>query len=246
MKLCILDSEPKELRCIDEQISAYLRAQRISAEMTAFSSVNTLLSAFRNVKFDMAFVNTDLKQPDINGIILAKILNTLDKGCKIVFLSAELHDATEIFGGNPFYFVYKPELALRLPAIFEKAALRKAWENDTQVILTSKGKREVLSAADIVYAEHSRRQNTIYCVHGACVCREKLAELAEKLDSAQFARCHNSFLVNLAHVRELSRTALTLSDGTRIPVSRTYYDSVRAALARFLPNAPGTAERKLP
>lgn len=41
---------------------------------------------------------------------------------------------------------------------------------------------------------------------------------------------HRSYLVNLDEARSLVRYELTLSDGTKVPVSKQRYQEVRAAL----------------
>jgi two-component system LytT family response regulator len=67
------------------------------------------------------------------------------------------------------------------------------------------------------------------------VVRESLAALEASLDPHRFLRVHRSAIVNLARVRELSRqavrgTAVVLTDGSRIPVSRSQLRQLREML----------------
>ena len=48
----------------------------------------------------------------------------------------------------------------------------------------------------------------------------------EKLDP-RFARCHNSYIVNLTKVRELSDKKFVCENGKNVPISKTYYVDVR-------------------
>ncbi|MEM6328543.1 MAG: LytTR family DNA-binding domain-containing protein [Bacteroidota bacterium] len=65
--------------------------------------------------------------------------------------------------------------------------------------------------------------------------RTPLAELERRLDPERFVRIHRSTIVNLDRVREARGHAhgeyvLGLRDGTRLKVSRTYSDRIRAFL----------------
>ena len=67
-----------------------------------------------------------------------------------------------------------------------------------------------------------------------------LSKAAELLPEGGFVQCHRSYLVNLDEARSLVRYQLTLSDGTKVPVSKQRYQEVRSALegrGKALPRA---------
>ena len=49
-----------------------------------------------------------------------------------------------------------------------------------------------------------------------------------------FARCHNSFLVNLSKVEELSRTTVRLRGGAELPMGRKFAHDFQVALVRAI------------
>lgn len=55
-------------------------------------------------------------------------------------------------------------------------------------------------------------------------------ELEELLPKPPFVRCHRSYFVHLDAIEDMSYTALTLKNGTCLPVGRTYVQSLRQAL----------------
>lgn len=61
-----------------------------------------------------------------------------------------------------------------------------------------------------------------------------LTEAERSVPAESFARCHKSYLVNLAWVAEVGRTELRLRDGARLPVSRSAYAAFQSALVRYL------------
>ena len=61
----------------------------------------------------------------------------------------------------------------------------------------------------------------------------KFEDLMEKLDP-RFARCHNSYIVNLTKVRELSDKKFVCENGKNVPISKTYYVDVREKFLSYL------------
>ena len=67
--------------------------------------------------------------------------------------------------------------------------------------------------------------------------RASLSELEERLDPALFARVHRSAIVRLDRIRSLATRRngdcdLVLADGSKLVMSRSYSDAVRARLGR--------------
>ena len=60
--------------------------------------------------------------------------------------------------------------------------------------------------------------------------RQTTNELEALLPKPPFVRCHRSYLVHLDAVTRMSYTTLTLSDGTSLPLGRTYIKPLREAL----------------
>lgn len=63
--------------------------------------------------------------------------------------------------------------------------------------------------------------------------RDTMSSMTSKLDPAQFARVHRSFIVNRAHVTSVLRKegaamAVLLSNGTEIPVGPNYRAEVNS------------------
>lgn len=58
---------------------------------------------------------------------------------------------------------------------------------------------------------------------------QKMDELVAVLPAGSFLRCHQSYTVNASLVYSLTSTEIVLKNGLRIPVSRRYYQELRAA-----------------
>ncbi len=58
---------------------------------------------------------------------------------------------------------------------------------------------------------------------------ERLNAVAERMPGSML-RCHSSYLVNPMYVESIERFALTLSDGSRIPIPEKKYTAVKDLL----------------
>ena len=63
---------------------------------------------------------------------------------------------------------------------------------------------------------------------------QKLSAILESVTEQEiFLRCHQSYIVNLAHVRTLEDTFFQMEDGTSIPISRAFYKEAKNAYYHY-------------
>ena len=74
---------------------------------------------------------------------------------------------------------------------------------------------------DLRYAETSKRNVLLHFQDQEQVIYKSMKEIASVLEpQRQFARCHASFIVNMAYVKSMENLELCLTTGERIPVSQ--------------------------
>ena len=120
---------------------------------------------------------------------------------------------------------------------FDAEALRLDWERSHRsrtVVLRSGGRTVSLPTADIRYIESINRSAVVHLTEGERSFPLTMAQMERLTPADAFARCHNSFLVNLAHVAEAGRAGVRLRDGEQLPVGRRYYQSFQTAFIRYL------------
>ena len=98
------------------------------------------------------------------------------------------------------------------------------------------GERVVLAAEDIVTIEAFGHAVEVYAVGGAVYrAQERLYQLERRLDPEKFLRVSNSVIAARARIRRIApalsmKFTLTMSDGRRVDVTRSYYYGFKAAL----------------
>jgi len=62
--------------------------------------------------------------------------------------------------------------------------------------------------------------------------KRTLKELERELDES-FYKIHRSYIVNLRFVKQVAKTAVTLKDGTQLPLSGKAYEGVNRAMIAY-------------
>jgi two-component system LytT family response regulator len=121
----------------------------------------------------------------------------------------------------------------RAQPIAEHASVNSSY---AERLVVSIGSRSVvIPIAEVTLLQADGYHVVVFAANGRYVLRESLQTLEERLDPAQFQRAHRSTIVRVGAVRSVERErpdqiVLQMSDGTRVPVSRTR----RAAIMKGL------------
>jgi len=154
-----------------------------------------------------------------NGIDLALHLSQRFPRVKTIFITGYHTKAQEIFLKlRPYAYLEKPiktaYLLAHLRAIYEENRAK-----NTTYRFMSNGAWQELAQGEISYIESERKRIQIHATDEIYFCYEKLDEVQRMLTPV-FCRCHQSFLVNLSHVRSMKGNAFILYTGKSVPISR--------------------------
>lgn len=95
--------------------------------------------------------------------------------------------------------------------------------------------RIVLSCDDIVSLEAYGHLVEVHTKDDVYYINERLYRIFEQLDKTKFLRISNSAIVSIKQIKKISPTLsmkfiLTLSDNSRVDVTRTYYQSFKESI----------------
>ncbi len=185
----------------------------------------------------------DIQMPKLDGF---EVLDLLDPKPKVVFVTAYDEYALRAFEVHALDYLLKPFTAARFaevlahveqmlgaaplartPLMARKPLQRIAFRDGASI--------EVVPVQRIDYIEAQDDYVHVFARGQKHVKQQTLGDLEQLLDAARFVRVHRSYIVNLESLDRVepyakdSRVAV-LKDGTRIPVSRTGYERLRALL----------------
>lgn len=146
----------------------------------------------------------DIQMDGMTGMELARSLREKGKRVSIIFVTACEDYLSDGYGVQPIHFLLKP---------VHREALASAIHTDLKLNYIPK---------------------TVVVHIGNKLVHLSLSDFEKQLPMGQFARCHNSYLVNLDEVREIGRTEISLQSGETLPMGRSYYKAFQSAFVRYI------------
>lgn len=183
--------------------------------------------------FDIFFL--DIYLSGMNGMEAARRIRAENENALLIFVSSSEGFYREAFDVYAFHYLIKPVDKDNFADVLEKAVKTVDRSRDECLKITYRGKSSTLKYSDITYIssmnhalKYHMRDGSEYTSYG------KLDELALQIKSELFVRCHKSFIVNLAYVREMTAEGFQTEANSFIPISRTYSAEARESYRRRL------------
>lgn len=217
-----------QLHTLCEEILAEMA---IPFEITTYSSAETLEAAFAEQRqYDLLLL--DIQMDGKTGIELAHDLRNQNNRTSIIFITGSEEYLREGYSVQPIQYLLKPITREMLAQAI--AIDRKINHSQQTVTLCTGSKTVTLPITEIRYIEILNHRLHIHMTDGEQSFLRTMAEMEQMLPTEQFCRCHNSFLVNMGYIKEISRTGLTLRDGTKLPVGRQFYNHMQSSFIRYM------------
>ena len=218
--------------CDDEllharQTQAAIRRCEAQAVTRCFETPLALLAAVTQQGYAPRVAVLDIRMAGMDGIELAKRLNALVPGCAVIFLTAYLSYAPDVYETRHVYFVLKRELDRRIGSAL-RAALAETAAPASLQLATAHGYRNV-PVTDVLFLERILRKTRVVLTDGEELVTAAPAALLEAVPDGVFLRCHQSYLVNLEQVERLEDSCFHMKDGQVIPISRNFYKQSKNA-----------------
>ncbi|MFD6209277.1 LytR/AlgR family response regulator transcription factor [Peribacillus sp. NPDC060253] len=241
MKAFIVEDEP----LARDELKYLLKRSRQVEVVGEAEGIEDAMSDIPRLKPDLVFLDIELAEG--NGLQLAKQLAELDPAPALIFATAYDEFALQAFELYAFDYLLKPFDEKRIRQTLDKLVkLRKIGEDESRTkspLRTSAeqtGKMAVLIDDRIVLID---RDTILFIglIEGKTIIKteeneykmgDPLIVLEKKLDNRSFLRVHRGFIVNVTHISEIqpwfnSTYNLIMSDGSNIPVSRTYVKELK-------------------
>ncbi len=235
MKAIIVEDEflaQEELSYLIQQHS------NITIEAT-FEDGLDVLKYLQNHQVDAIFL--DINIPSLDGVLLAQNISKFAHKPYIIFITAYKEHAVEAFEIEAFDYILKPYNESRIVTMLQK--LETLYKRDRQnkeqtnspshrptphTINLMKDERIIVTDInDIYYAAAQEKVTLVYTRREEFIMPMNITEFCSRLPEEYFFRCHRSYCVNLAKIREIvpwfnNTYILRLSDlDFEVPVSRS-------------------------
>ena len=231
LKIVVVDDEIDALEVLEWKLKRYVP----NIEITLCSSPKEAIVIVEELKPDLLFL--DIQMPEMDGFTFLENLKYRD--FQLIFTTAFNEFAIKAIKVNAMDYLLKPIDKIELIEAVEKARIAVDKNNfstniqklldtvqtqPTKVNVSADGKIYLLEPDEVVMLQSDKSYTTIYlkCEKKILVSKT-LKEVEKKFSFDSFYRVHNSYLVNLNHVKEYFKKMggeLILTNGLTASVSR--------------------------
>ena len=228
IKIAIIDDNNFYIDNIKNLLSENI--QDISYTISEFTSANSFLAVIDTHSFDIIFLDILLGKE--NGIELGEQINAKHPNTNIIFISVNTEYFKDVYKVNHSYFLTKEFEEDRFRDAVSKALKNICKKN---ISIDTKNGTHKLDVYDIWYCESYLRHTKVYSKDGeVSEYNITLKEIEALLPESLFVRTHQSFIINLNYIKKYDRQNIYIGTDTVIPISRTYINSVRDKITRYL------------
>lgn len=219
-RIAICDDDQRFAAELHQRLDRLLSAKDIDARVEEFhDTVSFLKQVDHDISYDLIFLDILLEEE--NGYLFAKYLRDEDIQTDIIFITSTEDYAVVGYDVSPLLYLVKPAKDAQLEYACD-IFLKK--HKPRQLLLNLPGETLSLNIDDLIYCEVFGHRVSLHLVSGTVrEIRYSLNDLEKQLPSSIFARSHQSYLVNMAHISSIIRYELTLSTGQTLPISQSRY-----------------------
>jgi len=239
IRLCIVEDDDRYISQFQGYIARYEQEHHQSFETTVYHDAETFTFDFHQ-QFDIILMDIQMKKMD--GMEAAKIVRKSDQNVVIIFITNMVNYAIQGYAVGAMNYILKPVKYFVFAQQIEKAVSLKERQSTMYVPLLRESSMVRIDVSDILYIESSGHNLTIHCFNETYTTRDTLKNMEERLKNADFARCHNYYLVNLRYVENVENGEVTVKgshESHRLAISRGRMKAFMQQLAEYLGRAVG-------
>ena len=216
--IAICDDEDALIGELRESLERY--AAETGKEFSYFTwhDGEELLRAYQT-DYDLIFM--DIKMEKLDGLKTAEQIRRMDSTVGLIFLTSLKQYVWKGYEYGAVNYLLKPVKYSVLKIELDRYFARYRGKDEPCLHFAGDGGKYKIPYKDIRYAETDRRNVLLHFQDRAQVVYKNMKEVSALLcASPQFARCHQSFVVNLNFIKGIEGLEAILTTGERIPISQ--------------------------
>ena len=231
IRIALCDDERQILDEVSGYIASYAQKKSIAdIEVVPFDSARTLIGAIEDGKAFDIFV-LDVYIGDEMGTTLARDIRKMGIESPIIFSTTSLEHAPESFEMGTLRYLIKPLSPAKLYEALDISLASAEKLGQRLIKLKTENGVESVNARHIMCSEaHDHYQHVTLSGGEVIKVRTTVSELFTLLAKyGGFIRVGSPYIINLRHVKNLSRAEVLLYNNVAIPIPRGKYTEIKNA-----------------
>lgn len=182
-----------------------------------------------------AAVFLDIDMKGVNGIEAGRQLRLIDRETKIVYLTAYRDYVAGAFEVHAFQYLLKPVNKKKLWNVLEEI-FRYLSKPEKKTVLDFRTVSGLvcLDTEEIYYFEYISRRVRIVTDKEEYYMVDRISDVLERMKEFGFSMPHQSFVVNMAHVKNIRNQQIYLDNGEELPLSQKKQRAWKGELTNYL------------
>lgn len=226
-KIAVCDDDT----ALSEKVKQFIQKWDSSIEVDCFSSGEGLVENYTG--YQAVFLDIDMG--GMNGIETGKEIRRMDKDTKIVYLTAYRDYVSGAFAVHAFQYLLKPVNKKEIENVLEEI-FSYTDESEKSTILNFKTVDGLvcLPVSEIYFFEYENRRIRIVTAAEEYYMADKIGNVAKQMEGFGFSMPHQSFVVNMLHVKNVKNQIIYMDNGKEVPLSQKKQRQWKEELMSYL------------
>lgn len=214
-KIAICEDNKLDRNLLKLIIQTYFENNEEEYSILEYSSGESLIADVEEGYIQVELFFLDIVMAGIDGIETARKLRNMNCKAPIVFLTAHRDYAVESYDVHASGYLLKPYDTYKITQLLDEI-LHKNIER--RIAVKVKRQYRYIAIDDIMYIESDKHVLLIHLKNGKIIqTTEKLNDLEKTINQKRFIRCHQSYLVNMDYIKDVS-TDFLLTNDAKVPI----------------------------
>ncbi|MBR3178254.1 MAG: response regulator transcription factor [Clostridia bacterium] len=229
-RTAIVEDTPEEVNLLRDYLVRYGSERSIAFAVSVFSSGEAFLSSVED-KFELILM--DIEMPGLDGMETARKLREVDENACLLFVTRLANYAIQGYGVKALDFLVKPVTYENFCLKMDRAVTTIERNRKQEIIISTQEGSRRLCIQNILYVEIMNHTLVYHTTEGDFSVRGSIRDCEARLAAYDFARCNNSFLVNLRYVTEIRHNDIRVGN-KMLPIGSTKRRAFLQQLTEFM------------
>lgn len=229
-QIAVVEDDPDDKALIMKHLETYRAEHNVEFQVHEFSNGLVFLGDYK-ANYDILLM--DIEMPHLNGMEVARKLRAVDESVCLIFITRMAKYAIEGYEVRALDFILKPVEYKNFSLKLERALDFRMRSAEKELKLDTLDGMHRVRVEDLYYVEVIDHTLYYYTANKIFEARGSITRLEGLLAPHGFARCSNSFLINLRHVDYMANGRVIVN-GKSISIGRTWKKEFLQKLTDFV------------